>query len=106
MKTYKHTDMIKGWFVGDFSPTSYQTQAAEVAFKSYKSGDYEASHHHKIATEITFIQSGEVAMNGVSYRTGDILVIEPGESTDFRALTDVLTVVVKVPGAQNDKYMD
>ncbi len=29
----------------------------------------------------------------------------PGESTDFEALTDVKTVVVKIPGVNNDKYL-
>jgi hypothetical protein len=32
-------------------------------------------------------------------------VIEPGEAADFEVLEDVTTVVVKYPGAQNDKYM-
>ena len=33
------------------------------------------------------------------------IVIEPGEATDFRALTDATNVVVKVPGALNDKFI-
>jgi hypothetical protein len=45
-------------------------------------------------------------MNGVEYQAGDIIVIEPGNATDFVVLEDTVTVVVKVPGAQNDKYLD
>ena len=32
-------------------------------------------------------------------------MIEPGEVTDFTALTDVVNVVVKLPGANDDKYL-
>lgn len=30
--------------------------------------------------------------------------MEPGDVTDFQALTDVINVVVKIPGANDDKY--
>lgn len=97
---------IKGWFVGNFEPTLIKTNDVEVAIKKYDAGAYEASHYHKIATEITVIVSGKVEMNGVKYKANDIIVIEPGERTDFRCLTAVTTVVVKYPGASNDKYTD
>ena len=82
------------------------TQNAEIAVKRYKAGEHERSHHHKIATELTFVVSGRVKMNGVEYVEGDIILMEPGESTDFLAITDSTNVVVKVPGAKNDKYED
>ena len=44
-------------------------------------------------------------MNGTEYLANEILVIEPMESTDFEALEDTTTVVVKVPGAPKDKYL-
>jgi quercetin dioxygenase-like cupin family protein len=105
MKKYSLSEMTKGWFVGDFSPTVVKTQAVEVGVKQYREGDYEDRHHHKIATEVTVIVTGKVRMNGELYQAGDILLIEPGESTDFEVLEDTTTVVVKYPGAQNDKYM-
>ena len=39
------------------------------------------------------------------WEAGDIIVLEPGEVTSFEAMTDATTVVVKVPGALNDKYV-
>jgi anti-sigma factor ChrR (cupin superfamily) len=98
-------EMVKGWFVGNFNPTAYRTDTCEVAIKSYSKGEHDPLHHHKVATEITVIQQGRVRMSGKEYVTGDILVIEPGTATDFEVLEDTVTVVVKVPGAQNDKYM-
>ncbi len=105
MKKFLLSEMTKGWFVGDFSPTIIKTQDVEVGVKHYQKGDHEDRHHHKIATEVTVIISGKVRMNEDVYISGDILVIKPGESTDFEALEDTITVVVKHPGSQNDKYM-
>lgn len=100
------SNMTKGWFIGNFEPSLFKTNDVEVAVKSYKAGDHEDKHYHKIATEYTVIINGEVEMNGVRYKTGDIIVMEPGEATDFTAVTDSTNVVVKIPGANNDKYLD
>lgn len=106
MKIAKLEDMIKGWFVGNFEPTLLRTNDVEVAVKSYKKGDYEEKHYHKIATELTVITRGRVKMNGIEYKEGDIIVMEPGEATDFECLEDgSQNVVVKIPGANNDKYL-
>ena len=43
-------------------------------------------------------------MNGRTYGAGDIIVLEPGEATDFRALEKTTTVVVKMPSVLGDKY--
>jgi len=105
MKYFKSENMIRGWFVGDFEPTVYKTEACEVAVKTYKVGDYEKSHHHKKATEISQVISGKVKMKSIILKEGDIVIISPNESTDFEALTDARIVVVKIPGAKNDKYV-
>ncbi len=106
MKVYKLSDMVKGWFIGNFEPSLFKTNDVEVGVKSYKSGDHEGAHHHKIATEYTVILNGMVEMNGRQFSDGDIIMIEPGTTADFRAVTDVVTVVVKIPGANNDKYVN
>ena len=105
MKTAKLEDMVKGWFVGNFEPTLLRTNNVEIAVKEYKAGDCEERHYHKIATELTVVISGRVRMNGIEYGQGDIIVIEPNESTDFEALEDSVNAVVKFPGANNDKYL-
>ncbi len=105
MKKVKLKDMKGGWFIGNFEPSLLKTNDVEVAVKKYKSGDSEEAHYHKVATEYTVILEGKVRMMGIEYSQGEILIIKPMESTDFLALTDVTTVVVKVPGASNDKYI-
>lgn len=104
MDIYNIEDMTKGWFVGNFNPTVYQTSDVEVAVKKYKKGEYENKHHHRIATEITVIIQGRVMMSGKEYKEGNIIVIQPRESTDFMSLEDTISVVVKIPGYLNDKY--
>ncbi len=105
MKIFKLKDMHSGWFIGNFQPSVFKTNDVEVAIKKYREGDYENAHYHKLATEYTVIVSGSVKMNNEIYSEGDVIVIEPYESTDFRAMTDVITTVVKLPGANNDKYL-
>ena len=41
MKTDHLSAMVKGWFVGGFSPAVVQTNDVEVAVKHYKAGDKE-----------------------------------------------------------------
>lgn len=91
--------------MGNFSPTLLRTEDVEVAVKKYKAGDRETWHYHKVATEITCIISGEVRMAGKNLRAGDVIILEPGEGSEFEAITDAVNVVVKHPGALNDKYL-
>lgn len=104
MKKAHLNDMVKGWFVGDFTPTAFNSDQCEVAVKTYHKGDSDAAHFHKLAHEITLVIEGEVSMMDSTWRKGDIVVIEPGEISAFSALTDATLVVVKIPGAKNDKY--
>lgn len=105
MKEAKLNSMINGWFVGNFEPTLFRTTDCEVAYKTYKKGEYEEKHFHKIATEITLIAKGRVKMFDKEYREGDIIIVEPGDATSFEALEDCANVVVKIPGVNNDKYL-
>lgn len=105
MKNFCLNDMVRGWFVGNFSPSVWKTENCEVAVKTYKRGDEESVHFHKIATEITLVLSGCVKMAGGKWKANDIIVLEPGEVTGFKALEDSTCIVVKTPGVLNDKYI-
>jgi quercetin dioxygenase-like cupin family protein len=105
MDKFNLNDFIKGWFVGDFDPSIAKTQNVEVGIKRYKKGENEERHHHRVATEITVIISGEVEMNGTRYKENDIISIPPNISTDFKTLADTVTCVVKLPGATDDKFL-
>ena len=104
MRVVDLSDMTKGWFVGNFDPSLFKTNEVELAVKKYKKGDKESTHFHKIATEITAVICGRVKMFDKEWREGEIIVVEPGDVTSFEALEDCINVVVKIPGANNDKY--
>ena len=105
MQKFDLNSFTKGWFIGDFSPTISNTDKFEASIKRYNKGDYEESHVHKIADEITVIISGKVSMNGVTYKKNDVLLIEKGESTDFKVLSrEATTCVIKFPSVKGDKY--
>lgn len=105
MKTFKLEQMTNGWFIGNFEPSLYKTNDCEVAVKTYSAGDHEVRHFHKIATEYTVVIKGRVKMFDTEYSDGDIIVVEPGDATDFTSITDSMNVVVKIPGANDDKYV-
>lgn len=105
MKTAHLDDMTKGWFVGNFDPSLFKTKSAEIAVKRFIKGETEVAHFHKIATEITVVVSGTVKMFNRNWNEGDIIVAEPYEVTSFEAITDSVLTVVKLPGANNDKYI-
>ena len=95
-----------GWIIGPFSPAILNTDQFELAIKEYRAGDAEASHHHKVADEYTVVVRGRVRMLDRVFGPGEIIKIPPGYSTSFEALEDTITVVVKIPGVQGDKYVD
>jgi len=97
-------EMVGGWIVGNFEPSCLKTTACEVACKHYEAGAEELAHVHRIATEVTLIAAGRVSMNGRTFSAGDIILLEPGEATDFQALEKTTTVVVKLPSVMSDKY--
>lgn len=105
MKIKTLNQMIKGWFIGNFEPSLWRTNDVEVGLKRYSKGATEQAHYHKVATEFTVIVSGRVRMNDIEYGPDTIIVIEPHDVTDFEALEDTTTLVVKLPGANNDKFL-
>ena len=104
METANIKDMVKGWFIGNFEPSLLKTNDVEVSVKNYNKGESEERHYHNIASEFTVVILGKVSMNGRVFQAGDIIKVAPLESTDFVALEDSTTVVVKLPGANNDKF--
>lgn len=98
-------EYTKGWIIGNFQPSLYETSDFEIAIKNYKAGENEGTHYHKIATEWTIVTKGKVLMNDIIYVEGDIITIKPYEKTNFKALEETTTVVVKIPSLIGDKYV-
>ncbi|GAA3623140.1 hypothetical protein GCM10022419_131010 [Nonomuraea rosea] len=105
MKTFREEDMLGGWFVGDFVPSAFRTDTAEVCLKRHKKDEQWPTHYHAVAVEINLVVEGELTINERRFGPGDGFVIECGEVAEPRFLTDCCLVVVKVPSVPGDKYI-
>lgn len=106
MKTCSINSMKGGWFIGDFEPSILKTKDFEVACKYYKGGEKDGRHVHRVATEITLIVTGTVEMNGKTFGSGDVIMLDPGESCEFVAVSDTTLIAVKHPSVQGDKHLE
>lgn len=106
MKLFRHSESgDRGWFIGQFDRAVFKTDACEVAYQFNQKGEHCKAHTHKIATEVNLIVSGHVIMSGHHLRAGDGIVFNPGDVCECEYLEDTASVVVKVPGPLNDKYL-
>jgi len=99
------SDFFRGWIIGNFEPSIFRSTEIEVAVQEYKAGHVELNHFHKIATEITIMVVGEAMFNNEHLLEGEGMIINPGESNIFKAITDCKTLVIKSPSAPSDKYL-
>jgi hypothetical protein len=105
MKISKLNDMDGGWFVGNFEPCAFKTEACEVSWKRHTKGEIWPVHYHAVATEINLLVRGRMHIQHVWFEPGDIFVIEPGEIADPVFVEDCELVVVKVPSVPGDKFI-
>ena len=105
MKRYKITDFKGGWFIGDFEPTLLKIKDFEVCYKQHSKGEKVDNHYHKVSTEYNCLVKGRMILNGVELNSGDVFVIEPGETSDVEFLEDCHVVLARVPSAPKDKYI-
>jgi hypothetical protein len=104
MKTFNIANMVGGWFVGNFEPTAFKTTNCEVCFKQHHKGEFWTPHIHKVATEVNYMIKGKMVIQGQTFVTGDVFVLEPGDVSDPIFLEDCELIVVKVPAVPGDKY--
>ena len=102
MKLFKHSEMTRGWFVGDFTPTAWPTKDFEVGFRTHKPTDPQDHHFHTQVTEINLITSGRMILQDTELVSGDIFILYPWEITNPQFLEDTSIICVKVP-SMNDK---
>ena len=96
--------MFRGWFIGDFEPAALRTKDFEVGFLFHPKGEEWPAHYHKLATEINYLVSGRMTLQGKALNSGDIFVLEPNEIADPQFLEDCRIICVKMPSIPGDKY--
>ena len=103
MNLHRLEDMIGGWFVGNFSPTSFTTSDVEVSYKKHPKGQIWDTHYHEKVTEVNLLVRGKMILQGKKLISGDIFTLHPYEIADPEFLEDCEIVCVKLPGITNDK---
>ena len=104
MRKAKLSDMERGWFIGDFSPSILRSKDFEVGVLSHKRGEPWPKHFHAKATEINVLLEGQMLINGHLIGVGDIFVFEPSEVADPTFLEDCKVLCIKTPSIPGDKY--
>ncbi len=105
MQIYKLDSMKGGWFVGNFSPSVFQTQDFEVCYKKHHKGEKWDTHYHEKITEINLLVKGKMEINDVTISEGDIFVIPPFYISKPNFLEDCEIVIVKTPSITSDKII-
>lgn len=106
MKTFKLSEAgDRGWYVGQFDRAVFKTDLFEAGVQTFEKGFRSPKHTHKIGTEINLVIKGKVAYGNTILEAGDGIIYEPGEVCECYYHEDTMTVVIKTPGALNDKYL-
>jgi quercetin dioxygenase-like cupin family protein len=101
----KIQDMVRGWFIGDFEPSIYRTDAFEVGYLLHKKGEQWPAHYHKESVEINYLVKGSMTIQGKILSSGDLFILDKGEIADPIFHEDCELVVVKVPSLPKDKHL-
>jgi len=94
-----------GWFVGNFTPSVYNTETFEIAYKKHECNEIYARHFHKESIEINLLVSGTMKMQDKILNSGDIFIVHPYEISDPQFITDCEVVVIRHPSKPKDKYI-
>ena len=105
MRRAKLSEMKGGWWIGEFEPSILKTGIFEVAVKEHKQYELWPPHIQKEATEYNLLISGHLQDRGQHFTSGDIWVIEPGETSMPAFFEDCVVVCVKVPSLPEDKVL-
>lgn len=97
-------DFKRGWVAGAFPNPIFQTDKFEICIKHFKAGECEKTHYHKLTKEVTIVISGVVEMCGQKLYPDDIIVLEPGEISNFKCLEDAVTCAFRNGSYPDDKY--
>lgn len=105
MDIFKLIDMKKGWFIGDFEPTTFKTDNFEVSYRIHPKGEKWDTHFHKIGTEINLLIRGKMKICDKILNSGDIFIIHPFEISSPEFYEDCEIVCIKTPSLTNDKFI-
>lgn len=105
MEVLNIKDMYRGWFIGDFKPSVYNTDQFEVGYLCHKKGEKAIVHFHEQVLEINLLIKGKIKFNDVIITPGEIFIFKPQEISDPEFLEDCEIICVKTPSLPKDKII-
>jgi hypothetical protein len=104
MQKFKLEDFVRGWFIGDFTPSIFRTPNFEVGVLHHHKDELWPAHYQKVATEFNVLLSGSLSINNEIILPGEIFIIEPLEIAVPIFHEDCKVLCIKVPSLPNDKF--
>lgn len=101
----KLNTMYRGWFIGNFEPSTHKTKDFEVGYLTHKKGEIWDVHYHKHMKEVNLLVKGKMILNDVELNENDIFVIDKEEIACPIFLEDCYIVVIKIPSVPGDKII-
>jgi dTDP-glucose pyrophosphorylase len=102
---YHRDDFIRGWIVGFFKESIFQTNVYEIGFMYHKKDEKWDYHIHKLADETNILISGSMMVNGIHISSNSIFIISRNQISCPIFLTDCKVLCIKTPSIKNDKYV-
>lgn len=105
MTVINSATLVRGWFIGDFTPTVFRTTQFEVGYLRHAKGERWPKHYHKESVEINYLIRGSMTIQSQRLEAGQIFILDKNEIADPEFHEDCELVVVKVPSLPHDKYL-
>jgi dTDP-glucose pyrophosphorylase len=101
---YECNDFVRGWFMGDFTPSICKTKEFEIGYLHHKKNERWDYHYHKESTEYNILIKGEMLINNIIMKENDLFVIQKNQIACPQFLQDCRVLCIKIPHVKNDKY--
>ena len=105
MKQYNLSNMLRGWFIGNFEPSILKTSFIEVGVVSHKKDEEWPAHFHSSSIEINLVLDGSLTINNKLFEKNDFFILERNEVSKPKFLENCRILVIRVPDIQNDKVI-
>lgn len=96
-------NFVRGWIIGDFTPSLHQLKEFEIGILRHKSGEKWPYHIHEEQTEYNYLLKGCMVVNGLEYSSGDNFMFEKGHPAVPIFIEDCTVLCIKFPSLPKDK---
>ena len=96
---------LRGWLIGNFSPTLKQTSEFEIALLTHKKDEKWDFHYHKKSKEINILISGKMLINNITIYPGEVFIFKQNIIACPFFLEDCKILCIKLPSVPGDKII-